>query len=169
LFAGNAGRIDKQEGIQMMSQDVPNPQESPNFFSAPLISAAIVILWLIPFFIRGEQGSATGTGVWGIVSIIALASTVIAPMLYGWYMSDRTGAILIGILPFLVVTGVSRIISGNSPQDTGYLTYSVFYVVSLSLVGGLEGFFAAKKTVGFMTVSLFLALLWTGIFLSGIH
>jgi len=149
--------------------DAQNSQKSFCLLSFPLISLVIILLWLIPFFLQGWQGAINGSGVWGIVSIIALASTVIAPMLYGWYSPDRTGAILIGILPFLVVTGVSRIVSGNSPPDPGYLAYSVFYVVSLSLVGGLEGFFAAKKTVGFVTISLFLALLWTGIFLSGIH
>jgi len=90
-------------------------------------------------------------------------------MLYGWYLPDRTGAILVGILPFLVVFGVSRIISGDSPPGSGYLAYSVLYLVLLSIAGGLEGFFAAKKTVGLLSVSLLLALVWTGIFLHGIR
>lgn len=152
-----------------MSPEALNPQKPLNFFSALLVSAAIAVLWLIPVFVTGRLSGAAGTGVWGFLSIIALSSTVIAPMLYGWYSRDGTGAVLLGTLPFLLTTGVSRIISSPGPQDTGYLVYSAFYLVSLSMVGGLEGFFAAKKTAGFLSISLLLALIWTGIFLSGIY
>ncbi|MDD1685654.1 hypothetical protein [Methanoregula sp.] len=152
-----------------MSPEALTPQKSLNIYSSLLITASIAILWLVPAFASGGHDGPLGTGVMGGVSIIALTSTIIAPMLYGWYSPDRTGAVLIGVLPFLLVTGISRIISGNRPPGTDYLIYSVFYIVLLSLAGGLEGYFASKKSVGSLSISLLLALAWTGIFFSGIR
>ncbi|MFA4824251.1 MAG: hypothetical protein WC593_03750 [Methanoregula sp.] len=152
-----------------MSPEISNPQKPSNFFSVLLLSAAIVVLWLIPVFVSGSPGLTAGTGAWGIVSIIALLLTIIAPIVYGWFSRNETGAILIGVVPFLLTTGVSRIVSGNTPPGIDYLIYSVIYVASLSLTGGLEGFFAAKKTAGTLLIALVLAGIWTGIFLSGIR
>jgi len=152
-----------------MSPEPMNPQKPLNFFSALLISAAIAILWLIPVFAPGGRVGTVGTGAWGFVSIIALLFTISVPLVYGLYSCDGTGAILLGALPFLLMTGVSRLISGNHPPGIDYLVYSGFYVVSLGLVGGLEGFFAAKKTAGSLLIALLLAGIWAGIFLSGIR
>jgi len=152
-----------------MSPETPNPKKPHNFFQVLLISAAIVILWLIPVFASSGLGWTACAGAWGIVSIIALLLTIIAPLVYGWYSRDETGAILLGVVPFLLTTGVSRIISGNSPAGIDYRIYSVIYVVLLSLAGGLEGFFAAKKTAGSLLIALVLAGIWAGIFFSGIH
>jgi len=152
-----------------MSPIASNPQKPSNFFSVLLISAAIAILWLIPVFVSGSLGLTAGTGAWGIVSIFALVLTIIAPMLYGWYSRDETGAILLGVVPFLLTTGVSGIISGTTPPGIDYRVYSVIYVVLLSLAGGLEGYFAAKKTAGSLLIALVLAGIWAGIFFSGIH
>jgi hypothetical protein len=152
-----------------MSPEARKTQNPFNFFPALLVSAAIVILWLIPEFVKEGQAGTPGTGAWGLVSIIALLSTIIAPLVYGWYSRDGTGAVLIGALPFLLVTGVSRVIPGQIPPGIDYLVYSVFYIVSLCLISGLEGFFAAKKTAKSLLVAVLLAGIWAGIFLSGIH
>lgn len=151
--------------ILHMSSEIRKTPKSLNFSPVLLISAVIVILWLIPVFSLRDQA---GSGAWGFVSIIALLLTIISPVVYGWYSRDGTGAILIGALPFLLTTGVSRILPSTSPPGIGYLIYSVFYIVSLSLVGGLEGFFAAEKTAGSLLIALLLAGIWTGIFFSGI-
>jgi hypothetical protein len=100
------------------------------------------------------------------VSFIALLSTIIAPLAYGWYSRDKAGAIIIGALPFLLVVGVSRISSSSGQAD---LIYAVVYFLSLSLAAGLEGYCAAKKTTGYLLFALLLAGIWVGIFLSGIH
>lgn len=152
-----------------MSPRATNLQKPLNFFLALAISAIIVILWLIPVFTSGGRVGTVGTGAWGFVSIVALIFTFIAPLVYGWYSRDETGAIIIGVVPFLLTTGVSRIISSTLPPGTEYLAHSVFYVVSLSMVGGLEGYFAARKTAGSLLIALVLAGIWTGIFFTGMH
>lgn len=152
-----------------MSPETSNPQKPLHFFPVLLISAAIVTLWLIPVLQPGVRAGTVGTGVWGFVSIVALILMIIAPLVYGWYFRDGNGAIFLGTLPFLVVYGISRILSGNSPAETGYLIYSVFYILLMILAGGLEGFFAAKKTAGSLLIALLLAGTWMGIFFSGIR
>jgi hypothetical protein len=62
--------------------------------------------------------------------------------------------------------GVSRIISGLGQHD---LIYPVVYFLSLSLAGGLAGYFAAKRTTGYLVLALILGGIWVGIFLSGIR
>lgn len=128
-----------------MSPKIPCTQNLFIFSPAILISAVIIILWLIPALVTGWKTESPGTGVWGFVSIVALVATIISPLIYGWYSRDGTGAILIGVFPFLLVAGVSRIISGPSQPGIHYLAYSVLYIVSLNIIGGLEGFFYSKE------------------------
>ncbi len=149
-----------------MSPETRTIQNPPNFFRAVAISAAIILLWGIVYFIHVWQAGIQGAGVWGYVSFIALLATIISPLAYGWYSRDKAGAIIIGALPFLLVVGISRIISNSDLPD---MIYAVVYFLSLSLVGGLEGYCAAKKTTGYLLFALLLAGIWTGIFLSGIH
>ena len=146
-----------------------NSHTPPNIFPALVTSAVIVILWVIPVFAPGGRAGTTGAGAWGFISIIALLATIISPLVYGWLSRDSTGAIVIGALPFLLVTGVARIVSPPGPAEAGFLAWSVVYILSLSLVGGLEGYFAARKTTGNVLIALLLAALWAGIFFSGIH
>jgi hypothetical protein len=152
-----------------MYPETRNSQKSFGFFYPLLISAAIILLWIIPVLVLMWQAGTPGTGVWGYFSIIALLSTILSPLAYGWHFRDSTGAILIGALPFLLVIGVSRIIFSPNPPVADFLADRVFYIVSLSLIGGLEGYFAAKKTAGFLLIALLLAGIWLGIFLSGIR
>ncbi len=147
----------------------PEPQNSFNFFRTIAISTIIILLWLIPEIAAIYPGKDYGSGILGYASIIALIVTIIAPLVYGWYSHDGNGAILIGTIPFLLMFGFIRIITGNGPVGSGYLACSVVYLAALSILGGLEGFFAAKKTTGYLLIALLLAGVWAGIFFSGIH
>lgn len=115
------------------------------------------------------MAGTNGAGFLGYFSIIALLLTIIAPLVYGWYSRDETGAILVGALPILLITGVFRVITENDPAESGYLIYSIVYIALLCMVGGLEGYFAAKKTAGSLLIALLLAGIWTGIFFCGIR
>jgi hypothetical protein len=147
----------------------PKTQNPFNFVCTIAISTIIILLWLVPEIAVIYSGKGSGSGVLGYASIIALIVTITAPLVYGWYSRDGTGAILIGTLPFLVMFGFIRVITGNSPVGPGYLACSVVYLAVLSILGGLEGFFAAKKTTGYLLIALLLAGVWAGIFFSGIH
>ena len=141
-------------------------QNPPNFFRAVLIAGIIILLWVIGYFVQVRQGEMFGSQIQGIISIIALLATIISPLAYGWYFRDSKGAILIGALPFLLVVGILRIVSSSGLTD---LVFAVVYFLSLSLVGGLAGWCAAKKTTGYLVIALLLAGIWAGIFLGGIH
>jgi hypothetical protein len=141
-------------------------QTSPNIFRTIAISAAIILLWVMVYLVQAGQAGTPGSQVWGLVSIITLGVTIAAPLAYGWYSRDPAGATIIGAVPFLVVVGVSRIISSSGQTE---LVYAVFYFLALSLASGLSGYFAAKKTTKDLLIALLLAGIWTGIFLSGIH
>ena len=149
-----------------MTPEDPKPQFPPNFFRAGAISAAIILLWAIVYFILAWRAGIPGIQMWGFVSIIALLATVISPLAYGWYSRDSTGAIITGALPFLLAVGISRIISSPSLSD---LIHIVGYFLSLGIICGLEGYFAARKTPRDLVIALLLAGIWVGILLSGIR
>ncbi|MCK9631023.1 MAG: hypothetical protein M0R30_05215 [Methanoregula sp.] len=102
-------------------------------------------------------------------SIIALLATIIAPVAYGWQTKDTTGAVLIGVLPFLLTITIPRIFFGISAQDTNYLVRSALSIVALCSIGGLEGYFAAKREKRAFIIAAALAGLWAIVFLSGIN
>jgi hypothetical protein len=149
-----------------MSPETRTIQNPLNFFRAIAISAAIILLWVTVYLVQAGQAGTPGSQVWGFISIIALLATIISPLAYGWYSRDPAGAVIIGALPFLLVVGVSSIISGSGQHD---LIYPIVYFLLLCLAGGLEGYFAAKRTTGYLVIALILAGIWVGIFLSGIH
>ena len=91
------------------------------------------------------MAGTNGAGVWGYFAIISLLLTIIAPLVYGWYSRDGTGAILIGAIPILLITGVFRVITGNVPAESGYLIYSIVYIALLCMVGGLGGILPQRK------------------------
>ena len=150
-----------------MSPEARNPQKSFFFFYTSLISCVILILWLLPDLVIIMHGGEGGPGLWGLFTIIALPATIIAPLVYGWYMKDMKGAVLIGVLPFLLTMMVVRIWSGF--ENDSYLIRTVLWIGSLCVIGGLEGFFAAKKPAGSFLVALLLAGIWAGIFFSVIR
>jgi hypothetical protein len=152
-----------------MSPETRNPQKPFNFFPALLISFAILILWLIPDLIILLHGGKGGPGVWGLFTFVAIPATVIVPLAYGWYTKDTTGAVLIGLLPFLLTMIIVRLWPGSSVEDTSYLVKSVLYIGSLCVVGGLEGYFAAMHEKRSLVLAAAFAGLWALVFLSGIN
>lgn len=152
-----------------MSSETLNSQKTFTFFPPLLISATIVILWLIPHLVTSIRGEGSGAGLWGLFSIVALLATIIAPVAYGWQTKDTTGAVLIGLLPFLLTMSVPRLFFGTSAQDNSYLVKSVLYIVSLCVIGGLEGYFAAMREKRAFIIAATLAGLWILVFLSGIN
>jgi len=152
-----------------MASGTQKSWQIPSFSHAVVISCAIAALWLIPGLVILMQGEGSGSGLWGILTIIAIPVTVIAPLVYGWDTRDTIGAVILGLLPFLLVMGISGTLPGNIPGGSDHLAASVLYIVSLSLVGGVEGFLAAKKNLKSLVIGIFLAGVWIGIFLSGIN
>ena len=152
-----------------MSSEALESQKNFSFFPDLLISAAIIILWLIPVLVISLRGDGGGSAPWGVFSNIALMVTIIAPVAYGWHTKDTTGAVLIGVLPFLLTTTIPRIFFGTSVQDTNYIIRSALYIVTLCSIGGLEGYFAAKRENRAFVIAIVLAGLWAIVFLSGIN
>lgn len=139
------------------------------FFYVLLVSAGIVILWLIPLLVRFLQGEGTGTGFWELFTISALFFTILAPIVYGWFTKDTKGAVIIGVLPFLFTMTIPRVVAGELPRDTPLLIEAVLYIVSLCVIGGLEGYFASRREWKSLVIAAVLAGVWIFVFISGIH
>lgn len=159
-----------------MSSSIRNVQKSFPLVLPLLLSAVILLLWLIPPMVKKFQGNGSSTVIQGffphagllftILEIIALLATIIAPLVYGWYTKDTTGAVIIGIVPFLLTMLVARI--GSDFTYDNYLIRAVLYTGSLCFIGGLVGFFAARHETKWMMVAGALAGFWIVLFLSGI-
>lgn len=127
------------------------------------------MFWLIPDLIIFIHGGEGGPGLWGLFTFVALPATIIAPIAYGWHTKDTTGAVLIGLLPFLLTMGVVRILPGTGVGDTRYLVETVFWIGSLCAIGGLQGYFAAMREKRSLILAAILGGLWIFVFLSGMN
>jgi len=138
------------------------------FFHPLVVSALVVMCWCIPLAASVLVEKGHGAGIWNIFEIIAIAATILAPVVYGWRTRDTNGAVLIGILPFLfVMTGI-RFLSGNMPATSQNLVNTTLYIVLLCIIGGFEGYFASRPDWKLRGVAIILAGAWLYVFLSGI-
>lgn len=152
----------------IMSSAIRNAQENFAFFIPLLVSAIIILFWLISLaFMTLRRGS--GAGLWGLFEIIVLLATIVAPVIYGWKTCDTNGAVLTGVLPFLFVMTVARVVSGELFPDTPSYVNSILYPAGLCIIGGLEGYFASRHEKKSLGIAIILAGAWFWFFLSGIH
>jgi hypothetical protein len=147
-------------------------RESPktiSFFLPFIVSAIIILLWLIPYagLILREHGF--NAGALGLVEYIAIPVTCLAPVIYGWKTTDTKGAVIAGVLPFLFVMSIPWIFSVESAGNQPAFTDWVLYMLPLCIIGGLEGYFASHRDTISRGIAIILAGAWFWFFLSGIH
>jgi hypothetical protein len=151
-----------------MPSPIRNAQKSFPIFLPLLVSAIIILFWLIPLAAMSLRGKGSGAGIWGLFEIIALLATIIAPIVYGWKTCDSKGAVIIGVLPFLFAMTVPRVVSGDLLPGTPSVVNTVLYIAVLCILGGLEGYFASLHGKKFLGIALVLAGAWFWFFLTGI-
>jgi hypothetical protein len=94
-----------------------------------------------------------------------------SPIIYGWIRGDKIGSIMIGTVPMVgIIFGglLGLLISGGS-SNLAEMVRSIAYVGSLSMAGGLGGYFASKRELKYLLVAICFGILWILILLGGIH
>jgi hypothetical protein len=152
-----------------MSSAIRNAQENFAFFIPLLVSAIIILFWLISLASMTLRERGSGAGIGGVFEIIALFATINTPVMYGWKTCDTNGAVLTGVLPFLSVMTIARVVSGELPPGTPSYVTSILYVAGLCIIGGLEGYFASRHEKKSLGIAIVLAGAWFWFFVSGIH
>ncbi len=125
----------------------------------PLIISFIVIcivagLETIDIYrIFGTYGERFGT-------VINLFIFPITPIIYGWVVKDKIGAIIVGTVPIFILLFIGNLFFGNLIYKDGlnisrFLTILV-YAVSLATLGGLAGYFSSKREFKYLITSIFL-------------
>jgi len=99
--------------------------------------------------------------------IIILGLPPAAPIIYGWIRGDKIGSIMIGTVPMVGIIFGGLLISGGA-YTPPMMMYGIAYVGSLSMAGGLEGYFASKRELKHLLVAICFGILWILIFFSGI-
>lgn len=139
-------------------------------FFLPLVFTVIILLfWRIPYAAMYLKGEGSGAGIWGIFSIIALVTTLVTPIAYGWITHNTKGTVLLGILPYLFATTVPQFVMRDIPVIDGWLVQRILTIASLCAIGGLGGYFASRHEVRSLVVAVVLAGVWIFVFLSGIN
>jgi hypothetical protein len=158
-----------ESGTTIMSPIIRNFLKSIPFFHSFLVSALVILLWLIPLAAMTLREEGHGAGIWGYLEIAAFLATILAPVVYGWKSCDTKGAILTGVLPFLFVMTVPRLLTGEVPWGAPWFVNNVSSTIVLCIIGGLEGYFASLQEKQSLVVAGVLAGLWIVVFLSGIN
>ncbi len=91
----------------------------------------------------------------------------LAPIIYGLLTGDRIGSVIIGVIPviglFLDIY-LGLIVSGEFIS-----TETLAYFGILAILGGLVGYFAARKEIEYNILSICCFLFWMVIFVRGIN
>ncbi|AKB31156.1 hypothetical protein MSSIH_0466 [Methanosarcina siciliae HI350] len=106
-------------------------------------------------------------------TVITLLIFPVTPIIYGWIIKDKIGAIIVGTVPIFILLFFGNLFFGNLIYKDG-LNISRFliilvYAVSLATLGGLAGYFSSKREFKYLTISIFFGILWIPVFLSGIN
>ena len=137
------------------------------------ISLLIIALFGLLSLIRDPLRTlGVGASIYSSIdTIIILGLPPAAPIIYGWIRGDKIGSMIIGIIPmagFIFGGLLGLLISGGS-SNLPEMVRSIAYVGSLSMAGGLAGYFASKRKLKYLLVAICFGILWIFILLSGIH
>lgn len=94
----------------------------------------------------------------------------IAPIFYGLQTKDRIGSIIVGTLPTLCLfyeLHLSSFIAGNIPETERIINIFTYFG-SLTIIGGLEGYFASKEQFDSLIIAIVFVIFWISIFLNGL-
>lgn len=141
----------------------------------PLIISFIIFVIVIivnigsPFFrIFGDYEA----NIKYIISTITILIFPVTPIIYGWIVKDKIGAIIVGTVPIFILLFFGNLFFGNLIYNNGFSISRFFtillYAVSLATLGGLAGYFSSKKEFKYLIISIFFGVLWISVFLSGI-
>lgn len=88
------------------------------------------------------------------------------PIIYGLITRDKIGSVMVGAMPIVGTIIFGMLLSGQLDDipDMMQIVYLVAYFGSLSVVGGLEGYFASK---GESMVAIAFGALWVLVLFSG--
>ena len=133
-----------------------------------LIIALIKSLELIrdPLHTLGVDAS-----IYSSIETIVILGLPAASIIYGWIRGDKIGSIIVGTVPMVgIIFGglLGLLISGGS-SNLPEMARSIAYVGSLSMAGGLAGYFASKRELKYLLVAICFGILWIFSLLSGIH
>ena len=134
-----------------------------------LVTTLVLSLFLIGDPFRSDHGGASTY--WAAFETFLVFILPVLPFVYGYITKDKIGSILMGVLPF---TGISIITLykgyfdfSSSVYYMRWLADAIPFWLFLTVIPGLEGYFASKRKY---LVAFCLYGLWLFIFLSfGIH
>lgn len=133
-----------------------------------LISALIHIFALLVFIFDTFHILPELFGV--LMVLISIFAYPIAPIFYGLQTKNRIGSIIVGTVPILCLfyeLHLNSFIAGNVPETERII--NVFtYFGSLTIIGGLEGYYASKEQFDSLIIAIVLAIFWISIFLNGL-
>jgi ABC-type polysaccharide/polyol phosphate export permease len=131
-----------------------------------IISLGIILAGEISAIMASRSSGMPGQP--AILSLIIILLFPVTPVIYGWITRDHVGAMIIGILPMFLLGLIIPARSGDFPESRWIITGIVYWGM-LMLLAGLAGYFAAKKELKYLIVSVFLIGVWFAVFVSGLN
>ncbi len=95
------------------------------------------------------------------------------PIIYGCITKEKIGAILIGVLPFAGLSIIAFYTAyfgfSSSIYYKRWLVDAIPFWLSLTIILGLEGYFASRREILSVSIAICLYILWFRIFLLGVN
>ena len=131
-----------------------------------IISLVIITIWEVPAIMASRYSIMPTQS--AILSLIIIVLLPAVPVIYGWITGNRTGALIIGVVPLLILGLIIPIQSGDF-LNRQWVATAIAYWGTLMLIAGLAGYFAAKKELKSLVVSGILVGVWFAVFVSGLN
>ncbi|MDY0387658.1 MAG: hypothetical protein RBT65_11140 [Methanolobus sp.] len=137
---------------------------------ASLFVSVLIIVFEVTVHTTDVFREMTG-GYWLLFETMSILLWPAAPIIYGWITRDKTGSIVVGIVPYIGVLLYFTHITGKLHNFLGImqLIEGIFILGIVSLVGGLEGYYASQDKKDELKFAILLGVAWILLFIRGIN
>jgi len=149
----------------------------PKVIGEHIVVITLLIVWLAIFLCTishvpfGEmEAHQTVSYVLTIIAmLIFVAAFPATAVLFGWFTKRKVGALLLGalLLPAIYLLFSLFLFHGNMVFLR--VPETAIYLIMLSVISGLAGYYAAHRNERHLALSIVLAGLWVFAFMSGIN
>ncbi|WP_229390930.1 hypothetical protein [Methanosarcina sp. DH2] len=135
----------------------------------PLLVSALIHLFTLSVFIFDTFHILPQLLV-VFIAVINIFIYPIAPIFYGLQTKDRIGSVIVGTVSILCLfykLHLNSFIAGDIPETERIINIFTYFG-SLTIIGGLEGYFASKEQFDSLIIAIVFMIFWISIFLNGL-
>lgn len=124
------------------------------------IPVLISVIFPVAILVLLNYGMTAGTPLYVMTEIGFILLLPATPLVYGWFSGDKRGAIIIGTIPFVLVTILGIALSPSDLLTPERIGQVLIFLLPLTLIGGLIGLFSSRREYSWLCLAIALIFVW---------